>query len=283
MIFAYGSNANLADLDRWCAERGYGTGLFEKAGTGFLPDRELAFTRWSRARQGGVLDARPRRGAITHGVILRARSEAGLRALDQKEGHPEHYRRFQTVALGVDGSAHLVWSYEVVAPKPFVEPTSDYLATVERGYRAFEIEADQLHRAARGHRDTVPGNLFVYGSLMRDQDAHARLSRFAPRSLAAATVTAALYDHGPYPSLVVDPGATAHGEVASFDQVEHVLADTDRYEGFDGFDATGNLYERRLIEARVGDAPVRAWIYVKGTLEGGTRVEGGCWSAHRRG
>ena len=56
LYFAYGSNLNETDLDRYCLERALPPIGLESVGLGFLPDRRLAFTHRSSSRGGGVLD-----------------------------------------------------------------------------------------------------------------------------------------------------------------------------------------------------------------------------------
>ena len=64
--FAYGSNLNLSDLAEWCAREDRELTLDETAAKiAFLPDYYLAFTRYAKSREGGVLDVVKGNG---HGV-----------------------------------------------------------------------------------------------------------------------------------------------------------------------------------------------------------------------
>src|SRR6516165_8704074 len=90
--FAYGSNLDPADLDRWCASRGVPRVTLDRPVRGFLPDRRLAFSHRSTTRGGGVLDVVDAPGHAVEGIMF-AVSDRALEILDRKESSGHVYRR----------------------------------------------------------------------------------------------------------------------------------------------------------------------------------------------
>jgi len=153
--FAYGSNLDERDWHRWCNKNGFGEGLLRPLFKAWLPDRSLAFTRWSKARAGGVLDVLPARGHAVEGHVFEV-ADGGWDALARKEGSPKHYCPLDIEVVTADAVAHAVRTFEVVPAdrKRFVEPNERYLEVVRAGYRAFAIAEAALDAAAT---DAPPG------------------------------------------------------------------------------------------------------------------------------
>src|SRR6187401_187193 len=99
LYFAYGSNLERADLDRWCEAKSLPPLQLETVGIAYLADRRLAFTHRSRTRGGGVLDIPRQRGSAVAGVIFRVSSARDIEPLDRKEGEGHTYRRVAGFAL----------------------------------------------------------------------------------------------------------------------------------------------------------------------------------------
>ncbi len=134
----------------------------------------------------------------------------------------------------------------------------------------------------------MPAYLFVYGSL---------LPGLRPPALAGVlagcidrgpgSVPGRLYDLGPYPAAVHDPGAATHvqGRVFELPADRDVLAALDRYEGFDAANPADSLYLRVaqcVDQARGGS--VLCWVYVYNRDPGDAlEVPGGDYAAWRRG
>jgi hypothetical protein len=98
--FAYGSNLNLQDWHRWCGANGFREGLLRPLFSAWLPDRCLAFTKWSDVRQSGVLDIQPGRGHLVEGFVFEVEDD-GWDALARKEGSPKAYCPLDTEVLTV--------------------------------------------------------------------------------------------------------------------------------------------------------------------------------------
>lgn len=117
-------------------------------------------------------------------------------------------------------------------------------------------------------------HVFVYGTLMRGQDAHARL-RLEKRLqfVCDAVVPARLYRLPDYPGLRLEPGA-AHGELFRIEDPT-VLADMDAYEEYNPADLAASEYARRLVH--VPGAAVDAWVYAYLPATGDAPVIEGRW------
>lgn len=133
-----------------------------------------------------------------------------------------------------------------------------------------------------------PPYLFVYGTLMPDAGSalgrteRARLMREG-RHLGTATITAALYDLGAYPALVLD-GAEAgivHGHVFQLATPAETLAWLDAYEGLADGDPAPAEYVRTVRAVSLADGSrVAAWVYAAPRDPAGRkRIPEGRWRA----
>lgn len=145
--FAYGSNLDADDLRGYCERHGYPPDLLaRRVGVGVLPDHELAFGRYSRARMGGVLDLWPCDGQQVHGVLFEV-DERAIAMLDAKEGHPHSYAR-ATVKVRVEGREVDAMTYLSRPETPrLIRPREAYVAIVRRGYQAHGLPLEALDRA----------------------------------------------------------------------------------------------------------------------------------------
>lgn len=131
LYFAYGSCMSPEDLARDVAE-------FEVVGPALVRGFRLGFTRYSRARRGGVADLVPDLAGVVEGVLYRLPVEQ-LAALDEREGAPDNYRRDFIAVRTPDGRIYdRVLTY-VVGDKATEEipPHPDYAATILAGARAY--------------------------------------------------------------------------------------------------------------------------------------------------
>lgn len=147
LYFAYGSNLDESDLLGWCSRHGLNYPLGECLGRARLPDHELAFDRYSSARNGGVLDCRMSPGRSVEGALFVV-LPGGWSVLDRKEGHPGAYVRRETSVVDQAGNTVRVMTYFVAMPAlPLVPPSRTYLDIVRKGLASRGIPADELHRA----------------------------------------------------------------------------------------------------------------------------------------
>ncbi len=276
LVFAYGSNLDAADFDGWCGRHGHRAARLDTVAAALLPDRCLTFERHSRGRGGGVLTLSPRLGHHVEGVLFEA-NEAGLEALDAKEGHPHAYERAAVHALLPDGRAAECLVYDVPPTRrgAHVEPAPPYLAVVARGLaaRGLPDAALRLAAARRPPEPAVPW-LFVYGTLLAGE-ANAALLDGLPRR--RATVAGALHDCGPYPAMALG-SARVWGELVPLDPRR--LPELDRLEGALPFGAPGGHYRRTVLAARDEDGvEMRAQTYVVDDASAFPAIGPGDWRA----
>lgn len=115
---------------------------FEPVGAAVVRGFRLGFTRYSRARRGGVADLVPDLDKEVEGVLYRL-PLSQLPALDEREGAPDNYRRDFIAVRTPDGKMYdRVLTY-VVADKlaTDVAPHSDYAATILTGAEAYLSQA----------------------------------------------------------------------------------------------------------------------------------------------
>ena len=279
--FAYGSNLDLEeDWEGFCRKHGYGSGLLVPVKPAVLPDFELAFTKYSGKRRGGVLDIRPRLGCVTPGMLFEVRGE-GWDALDAKEGAPGHYHRRSVTVLTQDNQEFPAIAYQVTAAKDFVEASTSYVEVVRRGLAAFGLDAEPLEEAVANRRAGGLDGLFVYGTLMRGELRYPALGARHPECVLPAQVPGRLLDLGSFPGLVCDSDGRVDGEFVSFDDIERLLREVDQIECFHGWGAEESLYRRILVGADVGDGRVRrAWTYEYQGEAFGTAIQSGSWRKH---
>ena len=282
LYFAYGSNLDRTDLDRWSAARELPPIALEPIGPAFLPDRKLAFSHRSTTRGGGVLDVPPSIGSAVAGVLFRPAGDGALQVLDRKEGEGHLYRRVETTALTGDGGSHPAVTYEVVPSErsPFVPPAPGYLEIVRRGYAAHGIDASALIAAAgdRAHDGPV-SSLFVYGTLRRGEERFPVLERHRARLVFTGSTRGTLYDLGSYPGLRVGEGNSAVvGEVYACEALGELLREIDAIEGFLGFGVPGSVYRRAIATvARAAGGSALAWTYAFERGPNAAVVAGGDW------
>ncbi len=152
--FAYGSNLNLRDLDRWCRERNDKGGILSFWQTARLPNHAVRFSLYSNARKGGVLDIHSSLGEEVPGVLFHVAGPRGWALLDKKEGAPNWYERVATTVALADGSQVAAITYRVCVERlsGFIEPANNYLQVVCQGLRRWELAEDHVVAAARGHQ-----------------------------------------------------------------------------------------------------------------------------------
>lgn len=258
LYFAYGSNLNAADWSRWCTEQP-GTedpACMRAVGPAVLPDHELAFSRKSAARKGGVLDVRPRPGHAVEGVLM-AVSPAGWRLLDIKEGvHFGAYERLTARVVDAAGAWHDITTYRVVprTAQRHVPPHEHYVSVCAEGLRGHGLDAARLLDAAAGRpaRSHAAG-VFLSEPLRRAMAAVLREDEQA--ALEPATVSAALHESG---ALTRRVETTVSGTFLPCEALEDLVERLDPLAGH------ANIrFARDLVTVRAGGgAECRAWAYV---------------------
>ena len=154
LYFAYGSNLNADDFALWLSHTPFDPAALSwlrPLQRALLPDRALRFTRFSKTRNGGVLDVVEHPGASAPGIIFDVLNASIWEVLDHKEGVAQgHYQHLDTVAVTLSGERHPVRTYEVhpVHRQAFVPPSDHYLDVVAAGCAAHGVDTAALFSAA---------------------------------------------------------------------------------------------------------------------------------------
>lgn len=130
LYFAYGSNMDQNQMKERCPSA-------VLIGTATLADYRLAFTIFSPKRQCGCADIIPSKGNTVYGLLYRL-TDAEMKAMDDFEGHPTHYRR---ITVRVNGSEREVdaYSYEVVDKQEDLHPSVHYLGLLQTAAARFSF------------------------------------------------------------------------------------------------------------------------------------------------
>lgn len=138
--FAYGSNLNLGDFDRYCVKNGICCGGLHAVGPAVLPGYRLAFSHYSKARGGGALNVEACATESVHGVLFEVRDTPTWQVLDQKEGHPHRYQKSAVTIQLPCGKNQIATTYIVTHPRSaFFQPTEEYVQIVASGLQAFGL------------------------------------------------------------------------------------------------------------------------------------------------
>jgi gamma-glutamylcyclotransferase (GGCT)/AIG2-like uncharacterized protein YtfP len=289
LYFAYGSNLDADAVSGFARAEGLDPSVVRPVGRAWLPDHEPVFHYRSERIDGGALDVRPRRGAVTPGALFEVKD--GFALLDHKEGIAAGcHRRTGVTALTSDGHRHAAQTYVVADAHrgDFCAPTDAYLEAVARGLRHYRHDDSGVRAAARNRRPYAePSSIFVYGSLRSGQSNASLLAGFDPleegKAVVHGTVRGRLLDFGSFPGLVHsdNPLERVHGEVYSFVELEGVLAELDRLEDFHGYGKQSSEYERVIVAVDLDGRERIAWTYLyTGPQTDARAVPRGDWVRH---
>ncbi len=106
--------------------------------TAHLPNYKLVFVGWSRQWRGGMVSIRSFRGEKVPGAIYEV-SDRDLRRLDNAQGYPANYTRLNVTVFDEDGEAIKAITYIKAGQADEAQPSKEYLAPIQQGYRDWEI------------------------------------------------------------------------------------------------------------------------------------------------
>ncbi len=268
--FAYGSNLNSADLERYCRTWGFCPDALRFVRKAWLLDHHPVYHYRSPSRRGGALDVLPAIGHLTPGVLFAVDPE-GWDLLDRKEGAPRRYARRTVYAVDTNGGLFEAMTYSVTCRHrraTHVAPTPAYAAVVENGLREHGLPIEQHAVAARGDQPTpMIRHLFIAGPQHLVDALETLLSGGTlPAGIQARCPARA---RGPLLELGAvsawQPAASnddwGEGELLSLDDSEAVLAETDPIAGWTG-DGSSAPSVRVLVQVLdAGGDSVLAWSY----------------------
>jgi len=103
-----------------------------------LYNYKLVFAGWSRQWRGGVASIKSFRGERVLGAIYEV-SDRDLKRLDSYEGYPSQYNRFNITVFDEDGEPIKAITYIKSGQLEETQPSKEYLALIQQGYRDWEI------------------------------------------------------------------------------------------------------------------------------------------------
>lgn len=129
--FAYGSNLNREQMSQRCQDA-------QPKFIATLPKHKLIFAGWSEKWSGGVASIKPCEGEKVIGAIYEI-AEQCLESLNKCEGYPRTYSRPDiTVFTGSDAPVEAI-TYVKVEQSNETQPSEEYLATIQQGYKDWGI------------------------------------------------------------------------------------------------------------------------------------------------
>ncbi len=129
--FAYASNLNKKQMQERVPDS-------KPMFVATLPNYKLVFAGWSRQWRGGYATIALSRDDKVIGAIYEL-SERDLRRLDSYEGCPGNYKRINVTVFDEDGNAVEAVTYIKAGQLDETQPSKEYLAVIQQGYRDWEI------------------------------------------------------------------------------------------------------------------------------------------------
>lgn len=164
LYFAYGSNLNQEDLNKWKRKwpEWKNTDLnLDKKSIGFMNGYRLGFTRISKNRGNkGVADVVPSDDPMSKlwGVIF-SLTPSQDRAIADKEGAPRSYRPMAVGVTDIHGVKQCCLTYQAVVEggksrkATHFEPDDDYIKVINLGGEQHQLPSDffeHLKKASKG-------------------------------------------------------------------------------------------------------------------------------------
>lgn len=152
--FAYGSNMNQQDLDKYCINRQRPRIdlITKNPRTGILKKYRLDFNYYSSTRGGGAANLEgplePDSNEFVEGVLFEL-TEDEMKTINSKEGAPNYYHQIDVmVALKNGGEVRNVKTYTVVENRkvPFTPPTKEYKQIMIDGAKAFNLSTGWIQK-----------------------------------------------------------------------------------------------------------------------------------------
>jgi len=112
--------------------------------------------------------------------------------------------------------------------------------------------------------EEIPAYLFVYGTLLNDQNEFGAYLKHNCRFFKNGRFKGKLYDIGKYPGAVFEPaiGTFVHGAVFIINRPTEILKVLDDYEGFGTGYPQPNEYLRELVDIETGGEYIKCWVYL---------------------
>ena len=275
LYFGYGSNLDYADWTKWCNKNGFEPSGLKEIGPAWIDGYSLNFDYFSPSRNGGAANLNwigPGMAA-TPGALYEIDNDT-LRALDQKEGHPSHYERFEQIVYTVDGRSHQAYTYiHSSTENEFHSPTKEYEGLIRNGLQRLGLPRVWLDAALNKSKQIYFDYVFVYGSLMKGMTRHREMEN-GSNFYCKGSVKGHLYEMGDYPGMIPGDGVIL-GEVYKADDMFQMIQRLDWIEGTGG---ENPLFTRSIQEVETDEGAIWAYVYHYGqSLDPFEQIKSGNW------
>ena len=129
--FAYASNLNQKQMSERCPDS-------QSRFRAVLPNYKLIFAGWSRKWRGATASIKPFQGERVVGAVYEI-SEKCLGILDRHEDYPAVYNHLNVRVITEDGEAVRAVTYIKRVQAEETQPTREYLAVIQQGYKDWAI------------------------------------------------------------------------------------------------------------------------------------------------
>ena len=276
IYFGYGSNLDFDDWSNWCSKRNANPNGLVELQRALLPGYNINYSHYSVSRKGGAANLRKNEHGLngTYGVIFTVNDDC-LDLLDQKEGHPNHYRK--TNVQVITDSGKIVPAITYISSRydgdSFFPPLDDYHTLIYHGLLSRNLPTTDIKLAQGNADNSNMGYIIAYGTLKRGQE---RGQVMPGEYICEGTITGDLFDLGPYPG-IVDGSSRVSCEVYFSTNLVEDIGLLDRIEGTN---LNPPLYRRKLVPIDCSDGKLRYGIcyFYNGSLSGATQLVNGVWS-----
>ena len=150
--FAYGSNLNQEDLDKWCKNKGYCPIKFSSWKRAKLKDYALVFNVYSNSRKCGVANIERKKGEVVEGVLFIITKE-DLDKLDVKEGARGKKRKYEHHKISVETeegkevkNVITYWVPKEKTTQDFIKPSKEYLNIIIEGAERYGLSKEWIDK-----------------------------------------------------------------------------------------------------------------------------------------
>ena len=138
-----------------------------------------------------------------------------------------------------------------------------YCNLIENGLRKRKLPIGELKNAIEDFTPSYPiENIFAYGTLMKGEARHPTLSESSIGEGRLATTDGLLIDLDDYPGMLTGEKGTVYGEVYQIDQMYPTLRTLDTIEGFYGYQSTGSLFTRTIVQIKTEQGRELSLIHI---------------------
>jgi len=146
--FAYGSNMDKTDLDKWCKKKGYNKIKFLNITPVILKDYKLCFNYFSISRNCGAANVMEFKSSNVYGLLIKL-PEKDKAKIREKEGHPNYYIEIPINVETFEGNlVKGALTYKVIKEKEKKEhqpPSKYYMSLIIKNAENYKFPVDYIN------------------------------------------------------------------------------------------------------------------------------------------